>query len=166
MAHKDTKIFFRDRLAAGFMFLLPFLFVFGFSLALRDVSRGDEVLELFVATQEPAGISALVIEALIADSDTAIRQVVYEEALAAVEAGEWAGFVAFPADFSSALLAGRPTALEVVLRDENGELPAALRGLAQSLAARISDQVLYFEALARLGGAAALPTGLSLSWMR
>ena len=162
MAHKDTKIFFRDRLAAGFMFLLPFLFVFGFSLALRDVSRGDEVLELFVATQEPAGISALVIEALIADSDIAIRQVVYEEALAAVEAGEWAGFVAFPADFRSALLAGRPTALEVVLRDENGELPAALRGLAQSLAARISDQVLYFEALARLGGAAALPTGLSL----
>ena len=162
MAHKDTRIFFRDRFAAGFMFLLPFLFVFGFSLALRDLSTEDGVLELAIATQERAGISAVVIEALVAESDTAIRQVDYAEALAAVEAGTLAGFVAFPADFSAALLAGRPTALEVVLRDENGEVPAALRGLAQSIAARISDQVLFYEALARLGGAAALPTNLTL----
>ena len=162
MAHKDTKIFFRDRFAAGFMFLLPFLFVFGFSLALRDLSTEDGVLELAIATQERAGISAEVIEVLVAESDTAIRQVDYAEALAAVEAGTLAGFVAFPADFSAALLAGRPTALEVVLRDENGEVPAALRGLAQSIAARISDQVLFYEALARLGGEVALPTNLTL----
>ena len=162
MAHKDTRIFFRDRFAAGFMFLLPFLFVFGFSLALRDLSTEDGVLELAIATQERAGISAEVIEALVAESDTAIRQVDYAEALAAVEAGTLAGFVAFPADFSAALLAGRPTALEVVLRDENGEVPAALRGLAQSIAARISDQVLFYEALARLGGEAALPASLTL----
>ena len=162
MAHKDTRIFFRDRFAAGFMFLMPFLFVFGFSLALSDLNRDDEVLELFVATQEQAGISTLVIEALLADSDTAIRLVDYAEALAAVEAGDWVGFVAFPADFSAALLAGHPTELEVVLRDENGEIPAALRGLAHSIAARISDQMLYYEALARLGVAAALPTGLTL----
>ena len=162
MAHKDTKIFFRDRFAAGFMFLLPFLFVFGFSLALRDLSTEDGVLELAIATQERAGISAVVIEALVAEADAGIRQVDYAEALAAVEAGTLAGFVAFPADFSAALLAGRPTALEVVLRDENGEVPAALRGLAQSIAARISDQALFYEALARLGGAAALPTNLTL----
>ena len=162
MAHKDTRIFFRDRFAAGFMFLLPFLFVFGFSLALRDLSTEDGVLELAIATQERAGISAVVIEALVAEADAGIRQVDYAEALAAVEAGTLAGFVAFPADFSAALLAGRPTALEVVLRDENGEVPAALRGLAQSIAARISDQVLFYEALARLGGAAALPTNLTL----
>ena len=162
MAHKDTRIFFRDRFAAGFMFLLPFLFVFGFSLALRDLSTEDGVLELAIATQERAGISAVVIEALVAEADAGIRQVDYAEALAAVEAGTLAGFVAFPADFSAALLAGRPTALEVVLRDENGEVPAALRGLAQTIAARISDQVLFYEALARLGGAAALPTSLTL----
>ena len=108
MAHKDTRIFFRDRFAAGFMFLLPFLFVFGFSLALRDLSTEDGVLELAIATQERAVISAEVIEVLVAESDTAIRQVDYAEALAAVEAGTLAGFVAFPADFSTALLAGRP----------------------------------------------------------
>ncbi len=162
MAHKDTRIFFRDRFAAGFMFLLPFLFVFGFSLALRDLSTEDGVLELAIATQERAGVSAVVIEALVAEADAGIRQVAYAEALAAVEAGTLAGFVAFPADFSAALLAGRPTALEVVLRDENGEIPAALRGLAQSIAARISDQVLFYEALARLGGAAALPASRTL----
>ena len=162
MAHKDTRIFFRDRFAAGFMFLLPFLFVFGFSLALRDLSTEDGVLELAIATQERAGISAVVIEALVAEADAGIRQVDYAEALAAVEAGTLAGFVAFPADFSAALLAGRPTALEVVLRDENGEIPAALRGLAQSIAARISDQALFYEALARLGGAEALPANLTL----
>ena len=162
MAHKDTRIFFRDRFAAGFMFLLPFLFVFGFSLALRDLSTEDGVLELAIATQERAGISAVVIEALVAEADAGIRQVDYAEALAAVEAGTLAGFVAFPADFSAALLAGRPTALEVVLRDENGEVPAALRGLAQSIAARISDQVLFYEALARLGGEAALPASRTL----
>ena len=162
MAHKDTRIFFRDRFAAGFMFLLPFLFVFGFSLALRDLSTEDGVLELAIATQERAGIGAVVIEALVAEADAGIRQVDYAEALAAVEAGTLAGFVAFPADFSAAVLAGRPTALEVVLRDENGEVPAALRGLAQSIAARISDQVLFYEALARLGGEVALPTNLTL----
>ena len=162
LAHKDTRIFFRDGFAAGFMFLLPFIFVFGFSLALSDLGREDDALELFVATQEKAGISALLIDALIAEGEMAIRRVDYETALASVAAGEWAGFVAFPADFSAALLSGQPTALEVVLRDEDGEIPATLRGLAGSLAARISDQALYSEALARLGGAGALPTGFNL----
>ena len=162
MAHKDTRIFFRDRFAAGFMFLLPFVFTFGFSLALSDLGRDDDVLELFVATQESAGISTLIIDALIAEGEMALRRVDYEEALAKVEGGDWVGFVAFPEDFSAALLAGRPTALEVVLRDESGELAAALRGLAGSIAARLSDQALFYQALARLGGTEALPTGLSL----
>lgn len=161
MAHKDMRIFFRDRFAAGFMFLLPFVFTFGFSLALSDLGRDDDVLELFVATQESAGISTLIIDALIAEGEMALRRVDYEEALASVEGGDWVGFVAFPADFSAALLAGRPTALEVVLRDESGELAAALRGLAGSIAARLSDQALFYEALARLGGTEALPTGLN-----
>ena len=162
MAHKDTRIFFRDGFAVGFMFLLPFVFTFGFSLALSDLGREDDVLELFVATQEEAGISTLLINAMINEDETAIRRVDYEEALARVEAGDWVGFVAFPADFSAALLSGRPTVLEVVLRDEDGEIPAILRGLAGSLAARISDQALFYEALARLGGAEALPTDFNL----
>jgi len=162
LTHKDTRIFFRDGFAVGFMFLLPFLFVFGFSLALRDLNQDDAALELFVVTQEEAGISSLVIEALVAEGETALRWVEEEEAWAAVESGEWVGFMAFPADFTASLLAGRPTALEVVLREEEGEVPAALRGLAQSIAARISDQALFYEALARLGGEMALPTALSL----
>ena len=162
MAHKDTRIFFRDFFAAGFMFLLPFLFVFGFSLALSDLGREDDVLELFVATREPAGISVYLIDAMIAGGDTHIRLVEYEEALAAVAAGQWAGFVAFPADFTEALRAGRPTALEVVLRDESGELAVALRGLAAAIAARLSDEALYYGALARLSGEAALPMAQNL----
>lgn len=163
LSHKDTRIFFRDGFALGFMFLLPFLFVFGFSLALRDLNQDDAELELFVVTQEESGISLAMIEALIAEGETAVRWVDDEEARAAVESGESAGYVAFPADFSASLLSGRPTALEIILGEEEGEVPAALRGLAQSIAARISDQVLFYGAMARLGEEMALPTALALA---
>ena len=52
IAVKDTRIFFKDKFAVGFAFLFPFLFVIGFSLALRGQGPEDEPLQLVLATQE------------------------------------------------------------------------------------------------------------------
>ncbi len=152
LASKDTRIFFRDRAAMTFAFLLPFIFVIGFTLALRDVGPEDAALRFVVATQETAGISVQALEAIGNSGDGGVEVLGYDDALAAVEAGDIAGFVAFPADFSARFLAGETAALEVIVGD--GAQPsdeAALRGFAQEIAARFSEARATLSAVIALG---------------
>ena len=152
LASKDTRIFFRDRAALAFAFLLPFIFVIGFSLALRDVGPEDGALRFVVATQEADfGLSYQAITAMTEGSG-GIEGMNYDDALAAVEAGEINGFVAFPPDFSDRYLAGESAALEVIVGD--GAQPsdeAALRGFAQEIAARFSEARATLSAVIALG---------------
>ena len=151
LAWKDTRIFFRDRAALAFAFLLPFVFVIGFTLALRDVGPENEALQFTIATQESVGVSVQAVETIVAATDglAAIRD--YDDALAAVDAGEIDGFVAFPPDFTQRFLSGETATLEVVV----GEVPpaeeAALRGFAQEIAVRFSEAQATLSAVVALG---------------
>ena len=151
LAWKDTRIFFRDRAALAFAFLLPFVFVIGFTLALRDVGPENEALQFTIATQESVGVSVQAVETIAAATDglAAIRD--YDDALAAVDAGEIDGFVAFPPDFTQRFLSGETATLEVVV----GEVPpaeeAALRGFAQEIAVRFSEAQATLSAVVALG---------------
>ena len=152
LAWKDTRIFFRDRAALAFAFLLPFIFVIGFSLALRDVGPGNEALQFTIATQETAGISVQVVEAITEAGDGQVAAMAYEDAWAAVDGGEIAGFVAFPSDFTEHFLSGEPTKLDVVVGDVPPADEAALRGFAQEIAVRFSEAQATLSAVGALGG--------------
>ena len=152
LAWKDTRIFFRDRAALAFAFMLPFVFVIGFSLALRDVGPENEALRFTVATQETDGISIQAVEAIVAAADglTIVRD--YDDALAAVDAGEINGFVSFPPDFTQRFLAGETASLEVVVGSESALADeAAMRGFAQEIAARFSEAQATLSVVVALG---------------
>jgi len=167
LAWKDTRIFFRDRAALAFAFLLPFVFVIGFSLALRGtVPEGDEPLHFTIATQETSGISIQAIEAITAASDGQVSRMEHGAALAAAEAGELDGFVSFPPDFTQRLLAGEAAALHATVgaavapADE-----AAIQGVALEIASRFSEAQAILSAVLAHGSpgeaAALLDTLLS-----
>ncbi len=161
LASKDTRIFFRDRAALTFSFLLPFIFVIGFSLALRDVGPENEALRFTIATQETVGISVQAVETIVAATDGAATAVDYEEAVAAVDAGEIDGFVAFPPDFTRRFLSGETVPLEVIV----GEVPpaneAALRGFAQEIASRFSEARATLSTVVALGSPQEAATALA-----
>ena len=154
IAVKDTRIFFMDKFAVGFAFLFPFLFVIGFSLALRGQGPEDEPLQLVLATQEDQGGMTAQIVGGMADEAGAgdITVMEYEDALAAVERGELDGFVAFPQGFSQSLMGGAPTSLEVVVGDGSPETQAALYGFARSIASQLSQGFVAFSAIGQLTG--------------
>ncbi len=156
IAVKDTRIFFMDKFAVGFAFLFPFLFVIGFSLALRGQGPEDEPLRLALATQEGEGsLTAQMIGGMADEAGAGdITVMGYEDALAAVERGELGGFVAFPAGFSQSLMSGAPTALEVVVGDGSPETQAALYGFAQAIASRLSQGFVAFSTIGRLSSGA------------
>ena len=151
LAWKDTRIFFRDRAALAFAFLLPFVFVIGFSLALRDVGPENEALQFTIATQESVGISVQAVESIVAATDGLATTRDYDEALAAVDAGEIDGFVAFPPDFTQRFLSGETATLEVVVSDVPPAEEAALRGFAQEIAVRFSEAQATLSVVVALG---------------
>ncbi len=154
IAVKDTKIFFKDRFAVGFAFLFPFLFVIGFSLALRGQGPEDEPLQLVLTIQEGAdGIGAQLVQGLAGEDGTGdITIMAYDEALAATESGELAGFVSFPHGFSQSLMSGVPTTLDVVVGDASPETQAALYGFARSVATQLSQGTVAFGLIGQLSG--------------
>ena len=151
LAWKDTRIFFKDRAALAFAFLLPFVFVIGFSLALRDVGPGNEALQFTITTQETAGISAQAVETIMAAGDGQVAAMGYENAWAAVEAGEIDGFVAFPPDFTQGFLSGEPVFLDVIVGDIPPGNEAAIRGFAQEIASRFSEAQATLSVVVALG---------------
>ena len=157
IARKDTQVFLRDRLGLGFALLFPLIFVLGFSLALRNVGPADERLAVAVATREQEGISRDLMALLAGDGSADVAAVEYGAAVRAVDGGELAGFVAFPADFTSRLQAGRPAGLEVVVRAGDPETEAALTGFARSVSASASQTAIALRAIAQATGGEALP---------
>ena len=151
LAWKDTRIFFRDRAALAFAFLLPFVFVIGFSLALRDVGPENAPLQFTIATQESVGISVQAVETIVAATDGLATTRDYDEALAAVDAGEIDGFVAFPPDFTQRFLSGETATLVVMVGDVPPAEEAALRGFAQEIAVRFSEAQATLSAVVALG---------------
>ena len=152
LAWKDTRIFFRDRAALAFAFLLPFVFVIGFTLALRGVGPENEALQFIMATDDvDFGLSYTAFHPIIEASEGSIEGMHLGEAQDALEAGEIDGFVLFPPDFTPRLMEGQAT-LEVIVGDG---LPlakeAALRGFAQEIASRFSEGRATVNVVAALG---------------
>lgn len=151
LASKDTRIFFRDRAALTFAFLLPFVFVIGFSLALRDVGPEDAGLRFTVVTQETEGISVQAVDTMVAAADGQVATMSFDEAADSEDAGVIDGFVAFPADFTQRYLAGEPATLEVVVGEVAPADEAALRGFAQEIASRFNEARATLSAVIALG---------------
>ena len=161
LATKDTRIFFRDRAAMTFAFLLPFVFVIGFSLALRGAGPDHDPLQFTIATQETTGISQQALETIVVATDGLAKAMEYDDALVAVEAGEIEGFIAFPEDFTQRLLSGEMTSLEVAVGDVQPADEAALRGFAQEIAARFSEAQTTLAAVIALGDTEAASSVMS-----
>lgn len=151
LAWKDTRIFFRDRAALTFAFLLPFVFVIGFTLALRGAGPENAALHFTITTQETAGISVQAVETIVAAADGQATAMGYEAALAAVDAGEIDGFVSFTPDFTRRLMSGQTATLEVTVGDLAPADEAALRGFALEIAVRFSEARATLNAVIALG---------------
>ncbi len=151
LAVKDTRIFFRDRAALAFAFLLPFVFVIGFSLALRGAGPENADLGFTIATQETSGITVQAVETIVSATDGLAVSMAYEEALAAVESGELDGFISFPEDFTQKLLSGESATVEVVVGDIPVADESALRGFAQEIASRFSEAQATVASVVALG---------------
>ncbi len=155
IALKDLKIFSKDRHAVFFFIIFPFIFIFMFNSVMQGIGGEDERLELHLATQEAAGgLSHQIIGAMETKDESILKpgepKIVwdkdYTEARQAVEDKKMAGFLAFPADFTTAIMSGSPTSLEVFADAGNASARAALRGLAGAISSRISANHVIIEA--------------------
>ena len=152
LAWKDTRIFFRDRAALAFAFLLPFVFVIGFSLALRGAGPENDPLQFIVVTEDvDFGLSYRAVTTMVEAGEGRIDGMNYKDAIAAVEAGEIDGFVLFPPDFTPRLVSGETASLEVIVGDIPPADEAALRGFAQEIASRFSEGQATVNSVIALG---------------
>lgn len=146
---KDLKIFVSDRAALFFSILFPFMFVILFNFILAGVGSQDQRLVINLATREPqSGMSWQIISALETKDPTALMpgepQIVwlkdYEKAKQDVADHKLSGFIAFPEDFSEAVLMGYGTNLEVIYNPSDPQAIAALNGMAQSISSEVGTQ--------------------------
>ena len=153
LAWKDTRIFFKDRMALAFAFLLPFVFVIGFSLALQGAGPDNAPLRFTITTQETGGISGQTIETITAAAPDSIAAMAHPDAQAAAANGEINGFVTFPPDFTQRLLSGETAALQVITGPNAAPADeAALRGFAQEIAARLNEAAATINAITAISG--------------
>ena len=158
LAWKDTRIFFKDRMALAFAFLLPFVFVIGFSLALQGAGPDNAPLRFTITTQETGGISRQTIATITAAAPDSIAAMAHPDAQAAADSGEIDGFVTFPPDFTQRLLSGQPAALQVITGPNAAPADeAALRGFAQEIAARLNEAAATISAITAISGPQAAP---------
>jgi ABC-2 type transport system permease protein len=165
IALKDLKIFSRDRASVFFFIVFPFMFIILFNFLMRGVGGEDQRLELHLVTREAAGsLSQQIIGAMETSDESRlgpgepkiVRDKDYDEARRAVEDGKLAGFLAFPPDFTQALMTGSGTKLEVFTNASNVNNRAALNGLAGAVSSQISTNQVIIEASVALliqGGA-------------
>ena len=155
IALKDLRIFATDRMALGFFLLFPFLFIVLFSFMLAGVGAEDERMTLYVATQEAEeGLSHQIIEVIVTEDEGQLRPgepIIeakdYDEARQAVEDGELAGFLAFPADFTEKVMTGHDSDLSVIVDAEAINTQAALNGLAQAIASEVGSRQVVAQSI-------------------
>ena len=155
IALKDLKIFAKDRAAVFFFIGFPFLFIVLFNFLLGGVGSEDERMELHMVTLETAGgLSHQIIGAMETMDESQVGPGApkmvwdrdYDEARRAVEDGELDGFIAFPADFTQALMTGSVTQLEVFADAGNVNARAALNGLAGAISSQIGTHQVIINA--------------------
>lgn len=151
-------MFVSDRLAFGMFILFPFLFIIMFSLSMGNVGPADNRIELHIATQENDGVSTGIIQSIATNNVSELSpgapvivwEKDFERAKANVTAGKLDGFLAFPADFTANIMAGKPTGLEIIARATATDKRMALNGLAQAIASGISSTAIETATVERL----------------
>lgn len=146
---KDLKVFTADRGALFFSILFPFLFIVLFNFVMAGVGSEDSRLQIRLVTREPAfGISNQIIAALetkdVSKLGPGEPEIIwlkdYTQAQKDVEDKKITGFVAFPENFTEAVLMGYGANLEVVYNPTNTQAIAALDGMARSIASAVGTQ--------------------------
>ncbi len=146
---KDLKVFTADRGALFFSILFPFLFIVLFNFVMAGVGSEDSRLQIRLVTREPAfGVSNQIIAALETKDASKLGpgepEIIwlkdYTQAQKDVEDKKITGFVAFPENFTEAVLMGYGTNLEVVYNPTNTQSIAALDGMARSIASAVGTQ--------------------------
>jgi ABC-2 type transport system permease protein len=146
---KDLKVFTADRGALFFSILFPFLFIVLFNFVMAGVGSEDSRLQIRLVTREPSfGISNQIIAALetkdVSKLGPGEPEIIwlkdYTQAQKDVEDKKITGFVAFPENFTEAVLMGYGTNLEVVYNPSNTQAIAALDGMARSIASAVGTQ--------------------------
>ena len=146
---KDLKIFAADRTALIFAILFPFFFIFLFNSVMKGVGGEDQRLVINLATREPAGgISTQLVAALETKDVNSLKpgepEIVwlkdYNQAKQDVENKKLDGFVAFPENYTEAVMMGYGTDLEVIYNPNNTTAIAALKGMAQSIASQVGTR--------------------------
>ncbi len=145
IALKDLLIFTKDRAAVFFFIIFPFMFIFLFNFL--NIGAAEDVrLEFHVVTQEAeGGLSHQIIRAIETTDESQLKPgepvIVwdkdYDAARRAVEDGEYAGFIAFPAGFTEAIMTGSGSEIEVVADAGAINERAALNGFAGAIASQL-----------------------------
>ena len=144
---KDLKIFASDRAALIFSILFPFFFIVLFNFVMTGTNGQDTRLVINLATNEPAGgISNQIIASLTTQGASTLQpgqpDIVwlkdYNQAMQDVQDNKLDGFIAFPANFTEAVTTGYGTDMEVVYNPKDTQSIAALKGMAQGIAAEIN----------------------------
>jgi ABC-2 type transport system permease protein len=155
IALKDLKIFSRDRHSVFMFIIFPFLFIILFSFLLKGAEGEDTRLELHLATREAAGgLSYQIIGAMVTQDEELLppgQPIIawdkdYEAARQAVNDRDLAGFVAFPADFTEAIMEGTPTSLEVMADAGNTHTRMALNSLAEAIVSQMRTRQVIIKA--------------------
>ncbi len=165
LAAKDLKIYVLDRSALLFSLVFPFVFVLLFSLVMGGAfAPSDKAYTVYVATEEPtASLSQKIIDAMTGSTaketagGLAIRQVNPQQARVSLAEEKIGGYLLFPVDFTSRVVAGEPTTLTVRVNPEATTTRAALLSIAGTLASEFEAYQVRLRAIAELAGGAVPP---------
>jgi hypothetical protein len=130
----------------GMLFISFFIVMF--NMLLGNIGAEDPRLELHLVTLETNGISQQIIQAHETKDESQLKpgepRIIwdkdYNQAKADVESGKIEGFLAFPADFTQAVMSGVKTKLEIVAKSEATNTRMALNGVAQGFVSSIEAQ--------------------------
>lgn len=151
IAIKDLKILARDRGLLIQLFLLPLIFVIGFTLVFA-ASNGDGAIALPVVNLDGDGASARdLIEGLNGSGAVAVTLLSEGDAAGQLEAGDITRVLTIPAGFSAGLAAGERATLALVNSPEAGiEQTAAVREVINGVAQDLSLQTQLMEAFRQM----------------
>jgi ABC-2 type transport system permease protein len=158
IAIKDLKRFMVDRASLFFFIVFPFLFIILFNFLLKGAYGQDTRLELHMLTQETGGISQQIIGAMETKDEALLNpgdlMIIWDKDYAAarqqVTDGKLSGFLAFPADFTDSVMAGKPANLEIYADTGAVNVRAALSGVAEAISSRFVTDTVIIQATARL----------------
>ena len=155
IALKDLQRFAMDRASLFFFIVFPFMFIILFTFLLGGALGEDTRMDLHMATLEAAGgLSQQIIGAMETTNESLLKlgdpiiiwEKDYAAARQAVEDKGLGGFLAFPADFTQAVMSGSNTRLGIFADANAASTRAALNGIAGAISSQIGTNRVIVQA--------------------